>query len=219
MRILALVLFGFCMAPVAVQAAERVVTLAPGNPMAGAIRLGQATGGPSVHDVVPADVAEKVFTSPSDSEPANGWFNRTYSAALKTNGFMAKKPETARYELAAEVKSMAVTPLVIGSHHKSIVVYTLREISTGTIVWEQTQAMDFDVKRGMRFGAIGGALGAAAGGALTGQNPALTAAMITNQRPHRPFDVRIDTWEGIMRGFQQMAQKTMVELAAFHPPA
>jgi hypothetical protein len=79
--------------------------------------------------------------------------------------------------------------------------------------------MDFDVKRGMRFGAIGGAVGAAAGGALTGQNPALTASMITNQRPHRPFDVRIDTWEGIMRGFQQMAKKTVVELAAFQPPA
>jgi hypothetical protein len=43
--------------------------------------------------------------------------------------------------------------------------------------------------------------------------------MITNQRPHRPFDVRIDTWEGIMRGFQQMAKKTVVELAAFQPPA
>jgi len=205
--------------PAAAPAAERVVTLAPGNPMAGLIRLGQATGGPSVHDVVPADVAEKVFTSPSDNEPANGWFNRTYSAALKTNGFMAKKPELARYELTAEVKSMAITPLVSGSHHQSAVVYRLRDIAKGTIIWEQTQAMDFDVKRGVRFGAIGGAIGAAAGGALTGQNPAITANMITNQRPHRPFDVRIDIWEGIMRGFQQMAQKTMVELAEFQPPA
>lgn len=219
MRSLTLVLFAFLMAPGAVQAAERVVTLAPGNPMAGAIRLGEATGGPSVHDLVPADVAEKVFTSKSDSEPANGWFNRTYSAALKTNGFMAKKPELARYELTADVKSMTVTPLASGSHHKSTVIYRLREIATSKTVWEQTQAMDFDVRRGMRFGAIGGAIGAAAGGALAGQNPALTAAMITNQRPHRPFDVRIDTWEGIMRGFQQMAQKTMVELAAFKPPA
>ena len=219
MRILFLSLLAVMIMPAAARGAERVVTLAPGNPMAGAIRLGQATGGPSVHDVVPADVAEKVFTSPSDTEPANGWFNRTYSAALKANGFMAKKPELARYELMAEVKSMAITPLVSGSHHTSSVVYRLRDIANGTVVWEQTQTMDFDVKRGMRFSAIGGAIGAAAGGALAGQNPALTASMITNQRPHRPFDVRIDTWEGIMRGFQQMAQKTMVELAAFQPPA
>lgn len=219
MRALFLSLLAMIAVPAAAPAAERVVTLAPGNPMAGLIRLGQATGGPSVHDVVPADVAEKVFTSPSDNEPANGWFNRTYSAALKTNGFMAKKPELARYELTAEVKSMAITPLVSGSHHQSAVVYRLRDIAKGTIIWEQTQAMDFDVKRGVRFGAIGGAIGAAAGGALTGQNPAITANMITNQRPHRPFDVRIDIWEGIMRGFQQMAQKTMVELAEFQPPA
>jgi len=218
-RALFLSLLAMIAVPAAAPAAERVVTLAPGNPMAGLIRLGQATGGPSVHDVVPADVAEKVFTSPSDNEPANGWFNRTYSAALKTNGFMAKKPELARYELTAEVKSMAITPLVSGSHHQSAVVYRLRDIAKGTIIWEQTQAMDFDVKRGVRFGAIGGAIGAAAGGALTGQNPAITANMITNQRPHRPFDVRIDIWEGIMRGFQQMAQKTMVELAEFQPPA
>ncbi|MEJ7928206.1 hypothetical protein WG908_15775 [Sphingobium sp. AN641] len=218
MRSLILALCALLITPVTAHAAERVVTLAPGNPMAGAIRLGQATGGPSVHDVVPADVAEKVFTSPSDREPANGWFNRTFSAALKTNGFIAKKPELARYELAAEVKSMKVTPLITGSHHNSTVIYRLRDIATGTIVWEQSQTMDFEVKRGMRFGAIGGALGAATGGALAGQNPALTAAMITKQRPHRPFDVRIDTWEGIMRGFQQMARKTMVELAAFRAP-
>ncbi len=219
MRVLAFIVFAFSLEPLAAHAAERVVTLAPGNPMAGAIRLGPASGGPSVHDVVPAEVAEKVFTSPSDGEPANGWFNRTYTAALKTNGFMAKKPENARYELTGDVKSMTITPLVSGSRHTSMVVYRLRDIATNAIVWEQTQSMDFDVKRGMRFGAIGGAIGTAAGGALAGQNPALTAAMITNRRPHRPFDVRIDTWEGIMRGFQQMARKTMVELAAFQPPA
>ncbi len=205
--------------PTLAVAADRVVTLAPDNPLAGAIRLGEATGGPSVHDAVPADVAEKVFTSPSDSEPANGWFTRTYTAALKTNGFMAKKPELARYELSAEVKSMAVTPLLSGSHHTSVVVYRLRDITKDAVVWEQTQSTDFDVRRGMRFGAIGGAIGSAAGGALAGQNPAVTASMISNQRPHRPFDIRIDVWEGIMRGFQQMAQKTMIELSTFQPPA
>jgi hypothetical protein len=219
MRALFLALFVAALVPTAAPAADRVVTLAPGNSLAGAIRLGEVTGGPSVHDAVPADVAEKVFTSPSDNEPANGWFKRTYTAALKTNGFMAKKPELARYELVAEVKSMAITPLVIGSHHTSLVVYRLRDIARGTIVWEQTQSMDFDVKRGMRFGAIGGAMGAAAGGALTGQNPAITASMITKKRPHRPFDIRIDVWEGIMRGFQQMAEKTMIELSTFQPPA
>jgi hypothetical protein len=219
MRNLVLALLGLIIMPITAQAAERVVTLAPGNPLVEAVRLGHATGGPSVHDVVPADVAEKVFTSKSDSEPANGWFDRTYSAALKTNGFLAKKPELARYELNAEVKSMAITPLANGSHHTSVVVYTLRDIAGSTIVWTQSQTMDFDVKRGIRFGAIGGALGAAAGGALAGQNPAITAAMITSQRPHRPFDVRIDTYEGIMRGFQQMAQKTMTEMATFQPPS
>lgn len=204
---------------VAAQAADRVVTLPAGHPLAGMVRIGAPTGGPSLRELVPADIAEKVFTSEHDTEPANGWFTRTYTAALKTNGFMAKKPELARYELTAEVKSMAVTPLVSGSHHNSVVVYRLRDVTRGTQLWEQTQSMDFDIKRGIRFGAIGGAIGAAAGGALTGQNPAVTSAMITNQRPHRPFDVRIDVYEGIMRGFQQMAEKTMVELAALQPPA
>lgn len=203
--------------PVAVHAADRVVTLAPGNVMAGSIRLGAATGGPSVHDAVPPDIAGKVFTSKSDEEPVAGWFDRTYKAALKTNGFLAAKPELARYELTAEVKSMTITPLVMGSHHRSVVTYRLRSSSTGAQVWEQTQRMDFDIKRGIRFGAIGGALGAAAGGAITGQNPAITAAMITNQRPHRPFDVRIDVWEGIMRGFQQMAETSMIEIAKLAP--
>jgi hypothetical protein len=131
---------------------------------------------------------------------------------------MAKKPELAKYELTAEVRSMLVTPLVTGSHHTSVVTYRLRELATGSQVWEQTQSMDFNVKRGIRFGAIGGALGAAAGGALTGQNPAVTAAMISKQRPHRPFDIRIDVYEGVMRGFQRMAESTVTELSRWQPP-
>ena len=204
---------------IAAPAAERVVTLASNNPMAGAIKLGTATGGPSVHDLVPADVAEKVFTSKSDSEPAAGWFDRTYGAALRVNGFMAKKPDLARYELSAQVRSMTVTPLVTGSHTTGVVTYRLRDIASGSQLWEQTQSVDLDVTRGVRFGAIGSAIGAAAGGALTGQNPAITSAMIGNQRLHRPFDVRIDVYEGLMRGFQQMARKTMVDLADLRPPA
>lgn len=200
--------------PSVVAAADRVVTLVPGHELAGAVRVGTATGGPSVRELVPADVAAKVFTSEHDGELAAGWFDRTYRAALRTNGLMAKKPELAKYELTAEVKSMTITPLVTGSHHTSVVTYRLRDITTGAQVWEQTQAMDLDIKRGMRFGAIGGAIGAAAGGALTGQNPAVTASMITNRRPHRPFDVRIDVYEGIMRGFQRMAESTVTELAS-----
>jgi hypothetical protein len=61
---------------------------------------------------------------------------------------------------------------------------------------------------------MGGALGAALGGALAGQNPAITSQMITNQRGHRPFDVRIDVYEGIMRGFQEMARNSVAELTA-----
>lgn len=217
MRFWVAMVLGAIIAPLSATAAERVVTLAPSNPMAGAVRLGEPSGGPSLHDVVPPDIAEKVFTSKSDSAPVNGWFRRTYGAALKTNGFMAKKSETARFELTAEVKSMAITPLISGSHHKSEVTYRLRDIANGTIVWEQTQDMDLDVNRGMRFGALGGAIGAAAGGAIAGQNPALTANMITNRRPRRPFDIRIDTYEGIMRGFQQMAQKTIVDLSVLKP--
>jgi hypothetical protein len=219
MRAALLMLFAMITIPSTAYAAERVVTLAPGNPMAGAIKLGAGTGGPSVHDLVSPEVADKVFTSKHDSEPANEWFGRTYTAALKSNGLMAAKPELARYEMTAEIKSMTITPLMTGSHHTSVVTYRLRDVAKGTQIWEQTQSMDLEVKRGIRFGAIGGAIGAAAGGALTGQNPAVTAAMITNQRPHRPFDVRIDVYEGVMRGFQEMAQKTVIELADFKPPA
>ncbi|HKY83068.1 MAG TPA: hypothetical protein VJM09_16545 [Sphingobium sp.] len=204
--------------PVCAKAADRVVALDQGHALAEAVRLGEATGGPAVRELVSAEIAEKVFTSEHDGEPANGWFNRTYRAALRTNGFLAKKPELARYELTAEVGSMSITPLLTGTHHNSVVTYRLRDIAKGEQLWEQTQSMDFDVNRGMRFGAIGGAIGAAAGGAMTGQNPAVTAAMITNQRPHRPFDVRIDVYEGIMRGFQRMAEKTMIELAGVHLP-
>jgi hypothetical protein len=217
MRAIALALLALCCAPMPAPAAKRVVTLAPDSPMMAAVRLGKATGGPSVRDLVPADVAAKVFTSESDAEPANGWFDRTFSAALKANGFAAKKPEAARYELSADVKLMKITPLVSGSHHQSVVTYRMHDVATGAQVWERTQTMDFDVNRGMRFGAIGGAIGAAAGGALAGQNPAITAVMITNQRPHRPFDVRIDVYEGVMRGFQRMAQQTMIDLAALPP--
>lgn len=201
-------------------AADRVVNLAPDSPWAGAVRIGEPSGGPSLREVVPADVSAVVFTSESDDAPVNGWFNRTYSAALKKNGLWAKKPQAARYELTAEVRSMAIAPLATGSHHSSEVVYRLRNLATGEQVWEQVQKMDFDVDRGVRFGKIGGALGGAAGGAITGQNPAVTAASITASNGRvRPFDIRIDVYEGIMRGFQRMAEKTMIEIASLDPAA
>jgi hypothetical protein len=185
----------------------------PASNLVGAIRLGAATGGPSLREVVPTEVSDLVFTSASDSEPANGWFTRTFRAALKRNGLLSKKPETARYELTAEVRSMAITPLAAGVHHHSVVTYRLRDLASGADVWQRTQIANLDVQRGFRFGALGGAMGAALGGALTGQNPAVTAQLITNQRGHRPFDVRIDVYEGIMRGFQEMALNSVTELA------
>ncbi len=184
----------------------------PAIALVGAVRIGAATGGPSLRNVVPSDVGDVVFTSASDVEPANGWFTRTYRAALKRNGLLANKPELARYELTAEVRSMAITPLATGAHHRSVVTYRLRDIANGNEVWERTQTTNLEVQRGMRFGALGGALGAALGGALTGQNPAVTSQMISNQRGHRPFDVRIDVYEGIMRGFQEMARNSVAEL-------
>jgi hypothetical protein len=201
-------------APVSPRAADRVVTLAPIHPLYEAVRLGTATGGPTLKAVVPSDVAQVVFTSASDDEPVAGWFDRTFKAALKKNGMLAKKPDQARYELSAVVNEMMITPMVTGSHHKSIVSYRLVELASGTEVWKTTDSRDFDVNRGMRFGAIGGALGAAAGGAIAGQNPAVTAAMInSSQRGRRPFDIRIDTYEGIMRGFQQMAESAVLAMS------
>ena len=197
-----------------VSAADRIVTLAPDSPLAGTVRLGEAIGGPKLREVVDADIAAIVFTGKSDDVPISGWFERTYKAALKKNGLLAKKPETARYELTAEIRSMAITPLVTGSHHKSTVVYRLRDVATGQQLWEQLQEPDFDIERGIRFGKIGGAIGAAAGGAISGQNPAVTAATISASGRTRPFDVRIDVYEGIMRGFQRMAEKTVIDLAA-----
>jgi hypothetical protein len=167
---------------------------------------------------VAADVAAKVFTSEHDAELAAGWFERTYQAALRKNGMAAKKPELAKYELTAQVQTMTVTPMVTGSHHSSVVTYRLRDIASDAQVWEQTQTIDFDVRRGMRFGGFGNALGAAAGGALAGQSPAVTAAMISSRWPHRPFDIRIDVYEGIMRGFQRMAERTVAELATAQLP-
>jgi hypothetical protein len=189
----------------------------PASALLGAVRLGAATGGPTLREVVPSDVADVVFTSASDVEPAAGWFTRTYRAALKRSGLLASKPETARYELTAEVRSMAITPMFTGVHHRSVVTYRLHDIANGTNVWERTQTANLDVNRGFRFGAMGGALGAALGGALTGQNPAITSQMITNQRGHRPFDVRIDVYEGIMRGFQEMARNSVAELTSPTP--
>ncbi|UVO54726.1 hypothetical protein [Sphingomonas sp. SUN039] len=198
----------------AIEAVEPPKVLSiPASDLVGAVRLGAATGGPSLREVVPSDISSLVFTSASDSEPANGWFTRTYRAALKRNGLLSKKPETARYELTAQVRSMAITPLAAGVHNRSVVTYRLRDLASGADVWQRTQIANLDVQRGFRFGALGGAMGAALGGALTGQNPAVAAQLITNQRGHRPFDVRIDVYEGIMRGFQEMALNSMVELA------
>ncbi len=200
--------------PTSLRAADRVVTLAPSHPLYGAVRLGTATGGPTLKTVVPPEIAQKVFTSASDDEPVAGWFDRTFKAALKKNGLLSKNPEQARYELNAAVAEMAITPMVTGSHHKSTVTYRLTELATGKEVWKTTDTRDFDVNRGMRFGAIGGAIGAAAGGAIAGQNPAVTAAMISSsQRGRRPFDIRIDTYEGIMRGFQQMAESAVIGMS------
>jgi hypothetical protein len=201
-------------APASLRAADRVVTLAPTHPLYEAVRLGTATGGPTLKTVVPADISSVVFTSASDDEPVAGWFDRTFKAALKKNAMLAKKPEQARYELSATVAEMAITPMVTGSHHKSVVSYRLTELATGKEVWKMTDQRDFDVSRGIRFGAIGGALGAAAGGAIAGQNPAVTAAMInSSQRGRRPFDIRIDTYEGIMRGFQQGAESAVLGMS------
>jgi hypothetical protein len=199
-------------------AADKVVTLPAGSPFAGTVRLGPATGGPTLRSVVPADIAAVVFTGKHDDEPVNGWFTRTYNAALKTNGMLAKKPDAARYELTADVRSMAITPLSTGSRHVSAVTYRLSDVSTGKQIWSQDQAPDMNITRGIRFGKIGGMIGAAAGGAITGQNPAVTSAMINNSgRGVRPFDVRIDVYEGIMKGFQAMAEKTVTEIAAIKP--
>ena len=196
------------------QLAPQTGLSVPASALLGAVRLGAATGGPSLREVVPSDVAEVVFTSASDVEPAAGWFTRTYRAALKRGGLLASKPEAARYELTAEVRSMVITPMSTGVHHRSIVTYRLRDVANGAAVWERTQTANLDVNRGFRFGAMGGALGAALGGAITGQNPAITSQMITNQRGHRPFDVRIDVYEGIMRGFQEMARSSVAELTS-----
>jgi hypothetical protein len=203
---------------ISAAAADKVVTLRAGSPFAGTVRLGAATGGPTLRSVVPADIAAVVFTGKHDDEPVSGWFTRTYNAALKTNGMLAKKPEAARYELTAEVKSMAITPLSTGSRHVSAVTYRLSEVSTGKQIWSEDQSPDMNITRGIRFGKIGGMIGAAAGGAITGQNPAVTSAMINNSgRGLRPMDVRIDVYEGIMKGFQAMAEKTVTEMAAINP--
>jgi hypothetical protein len=192
------------------HAADRVVTLQPGHKLTGTVRLGRAVGGPTLKTVVPSDIAAIVFTGASDDEPVAGWFDRTFKASLKKNGMLAAKPEAAKYELNATVASMAITPLVTGSRHQSEVVYQLIDIATGA----ETEHRDFYVTRGMRFGALGGAMGAALGGALAGQSPAVTAAMINpSQRGRRPFDVRIDIYEGIMRGFQQQAEGVVADLA------
>jgi hypothetical protein len=196
------------------HAADRVVTLQPGHKLTGTVRLGRAVGGPTLKTVVPSDIAAIVFTGASDDEPVAGWFDRTFKASLKKNGMIAAKPEAAKYELNATVASMAITPLVTGSRHQSEVVYQLIDIATGAEVWRKTEHRDFYVTRGMRFGALGGAMGAALGGALAGQSPAVTAAMINpSQRGRRPFDVRIDIYEGIMRGFQQQAEGVVADLA------
>ena len=213
-RLLAAVMLFGATLPSAAVAADRVVTLSPTSRFFQTIRLGTATGGPELRAVVPPDIAAVVFTDKSDNEPVAGWFDRTFKASLKKNDMLAKKPELAKYELSATVQSMAVTPIATGSHHKSSVAYRLTEIATGAVVWEGVKSPDFDIARGMRFGALGGALGAAAGGALTGQNPAVTAAMInSSQRGRRPFDIRIDTYEGIMRGFQDMAEHVVIDVS------
>lgn len=202
-----------------VSAADKVVDLAPDNQFAGRISLGAATGGPVLRDVVAPDIAALVFTSDGDGEPVHGWFTRTYKASLKTNGMLAKKPEVARYELTAEIGEMAITPTPTGSVHKSQVTFRLRDIAADKIVWEQVQTTDRAIDRGIRFGKIGGAIGAAAGGAITGQNSAVTAAQISaSQGRIRPFDIRIDVYEGIMKGFQDMAERTVAALAILPNP-
>lgn len=200
-------------------AADKVVDLAPDNQFAGAIRLGPATGGPTIRETVAPDIAALVFTSESDAEPVHGWFTRTYKASLKTNGMLAKKPEAARYELTATIDSLAIVPTPTGSVHTSKVTFHLRDIAADRIVWEQAQSTDKIVTRGIRFGKIGGAIGAAAGGAIAGQNSAVTAAQISaSQGRIRPFDIRIDTYEGIMKGFQDMAERTVSALAVLPNP-
>jgi hypothetical protein len=199
-------------------AADRVVNLPPGSPWAGTVRIGEPTGGPSLREVAPADISAVVFTGEGDDAPVNGWFNRTTTAALKKNGLWARKPEAARYMLTADVQSMAITPLATGSRHRSIVIYRLKDAATGRQLWEKAHDLDFEVERGIRFGKIGGAMGGALGGALAGQDPAVTAAMIGfGGSKVRPFDIRIDIYEGIMRGFQRMAETTIQSLTALDP--
>lgn len=210
--------FGLTMVPPA-EAADRVITLSADNQFAGTVRLGEPSGGPAFREVMTPDLATLLFKEDGGKEPVSGWFTRTYRAALKTNGMLAKKPEAARYELNAEVLSMAITPLATGAHHKSKVIYRLRDASTGSVVWQQEQSVDENIQRGIRFGKMFGAMGAAAGGAITGQNPAVTAAQITaSQGRIRPFDVLIDVAEGIMKGFQGMAKATVVAMAALPKP-
>ena len=75
--------------------------------------------------------------------------------------------------------------------------------------------MNRTVARGIRFGKLGGAIGSAAGGALSGQNPAITAAMLAGKgRSIRPFDVRIDVYQGIMADFQTGAERVARALAS-----
>jgi hypothetical protein len=165
--------------------------------------------------VVSPDIAAKVFTSSSDARPANAWFAHAYESALRKNGFLARAAETARYQLNADVSSLTITPLATGTHHNSVVILRLIEITTGRQVWSEVRTTDFDIRRGVRFGKIGGVIGLAVAGALTGQNPGVTNALIGNARApaQRPFDTRIDVYEGIMRGFQQMALGSMASLA------
>jgi hypothetical protein len=204
----------------AASAVDRIVTLTPGHPFAGAIRIGTAVGGPSLRNVVPPDVAELVFKSASDNRPANAWFAGAYEAALRANGFLAKAPALAPYRLDAEVSALAIRPMETGSHHSSVVTYRLVDVATGRQVWSETQRIDFDVRRGFRFGKIGGVIGLAVAGALVGQNPALTSYQMTDYRKRaRPFDTRIDVYEGLLRGFQLMARESMKSLALGPAPA
>ena len=88
MRAIFLALLAITCVPSLTMAAERVVTMAPDNPMAGTVRLGAATGGPSLHDLVPADVAEKVFTSnPTQSPPTRGSTAPTAPRCARTDSW------------------------------------------------------------------------------------------------------------------------------------
>ena len=101
------------------QAARRVTALPEGHPLAGAIRLGPASGGPSVREVVEPEIAATVFTASHDGEPVSGWFGRTFRAALAKNGMLAKDADKARYELSATVEAMHIVPLATGASHIS----------------------------------------------------------------------------------------------------